>query len=112
MTTVTAIHRVCVKFPSTFVLLQLTADWLCDNRTTVTNRRTVWSVEGKVTVIRQTESGIKIADVCREFGLVNSAIQTTRQNGTKIISGFEQNGPRIKGFWKPEGSDVDETLLK
>jgi hypothetical protein len=35
-----------------------------------------------------------------------------RQNGTKIISAFEQNGPRIKGFWKPEGSDVDETLLK
>lgn len=63
-------------------------------------------------MIRQIESGTKIADGCWEFGLVNCAVQTIRQNGTKIISEFEQNGSRIKGFWKAEGSDVDETLLK
>lgn len=105
------IHGV-LKLPCTFVLLQLAADWQRDNRVTVTNRRTVWSVEGTVTVIRQTESGIKMADGCWEFGLVNCAIQTVRQNGSKIISAFEQNGSRVKGFWKPERSDVDETLLK
>jgi hypothetical protein len=63
-------------------------------------------------VIRQTESGIKIADGCWEFGLVKCAIQTVRQNGNKIFSAFEQNVSRIKGFGEPEGSDVDETLLK
>ena len=78
----------------------------------MTNRRSVWSVEGNVTGIRQTESGIEIADVCREFGLANCAIQTIRQNGTKIIGAFEQKGSRVKGFWKPERSDVDETLLQ
>jgi len=29
----------------------------------------------------------------------------------KIISSFEQNGMRIKWFWKPEWSDVNEALL-
>jgi hypothetical protein len=63
-------------------------------------------------VIRQTESGIKIADGFWGFGLVKCAIQTVRLNGNKIFSAFEQNGSRIKGFGEPEGSDVDETLLK
>ena len=63
-------------------------------------------------MIRQVESGIKIADLWWEFGLVNCAIQTIRQDGTKIISAFEQRGSRVKGFWKSEGIDVDETLPK
>jgi len=32
------------------------------------------------------------ADVCREFDLVNSTIQTIRENKKKTISAFEQNG--------------------
>jgi len=28
------------------------------------------------------------------------------------FSEFEENGSRIKRFWKPEGSDVAEALLK
>jgi hypothetical protein len=47
------------------------------------NKRKGLNVEGKVTVIRQIESGEKIADACWEFSLVNSAIQTIRKNGTK-----------------------------
>jgi hypothetical protein len=54
----------------------------------------------------------KKADVCWKFGLVNSTIQEICKNRTKIISAFEQNGPRIERFRKPERSDVDEALLK
>jgi transposase-like protein len=43
---------------------------------TVTNKRKVLSVEEKVKVIREIESGKKKADVCREFGLFNSTVQT------------------------------------
>ena len=58
---------------------------------TVTNERKVLGVEGKVTAI-QIENGNNKADVCREFVLVSSAIQTICNNRTKIISVFEQNG--------------------
>ena len=52
------------------------------------------------------------ADVCPEFGLVNSAIQKVCKNRTKIIRAFEQSGSRTKRFRKPERSDVEEALLK
>jgi transposase-like protein len=42
---------------------------------TVTNKRKVLSIEGKVKVLQQIENGKKKADVCREFGLINSTIQ-------------------------------------
>jgi len=41
---------------------------------TVTNKGKVLSIEGNVEVIRQIEYGKKKADVCQEFGLVNSVI--------------------------------------
>jgi len=41
---------------------------------TVMNKRKILSVEGNVKVIRQVEYGKKKADVCQEFGLVNSMI--------------------------------------
>jgi hypothetical protein len=63
-------------------------------------------------VIRQIENGKKKADMCREFGLVNSIIQTIWKNRTKIISSFEQNVSRIKRSRKPERSDVVEALIK
>jgi hypothetical protein len=40
--------------------------------------------------------------VCREFGLVNSTIQTIWKNRIKTISAFEQNGSKIKRLQKPE----------
>ena len=43
------------------------------------NKRKVLSVERKVTVIRQIESGEKIADVCWEFGLVSYTTQMMRE---------------------------------
>jgi len=70
------------------------------------------SVEGKVKVIWQTENGRKKADMCREFGVVNSTIQTIWKNRTKLIRVFEQNGSRLMRFRKPERSDIDEALLK
>jgi hypothetical protein len=79
---------------------------------TVTNKRKVLSVEGKVKVTRQMGNGKKKADVFREFGLVNSTIRAICKNRTKIISAFDQNGSRVKPLPKPERSDVDEALLK
>jgi hypothetical protein len=69
-------------------------------------------VSKKKLVIREIENGKKKADMCREFGLVNSTTQTIWKNRTKIISVFEQNGSRIKRLQKPERSDVNEALLK
>jgi transposase-like protein len=63
---------------------------------TVTNKRKVLSVEEKVKVIRETESGKKKAEACQEFSLVNSTIQTIWKNRDKTVSVFEQNGSRIK----------------
>jgi hypothetical protein len=40
------------------------------------------------------------ADVCREFGRVNSTIQNTSAKQTKIICASEQIGSRIKRFRK------------
>jgi len=71
----------------------------------------VLSIEGKIKVIWQIDSGRKKADLCREFGLVNSIIQMICENRAIIISAFEWSGSRIKLFWKLEQSDIDEMLL-
>jgi hypothetical protein len=47
---------------------------------------------GEVKVIRETESGEKKTDMCQEFSLVNSTIQTIWENRDKIVSAFNQNG--------------------
>jgi transposase-like protein len=78
----------------------------------VAKKRKVLSVEDKGNVIKQIESGKKKADVCQEFGLVNSTIETIWKNKDKIMSAFEKNGSQIKRLRKPEWSDVDEVLLK
>ena len=47
----------------------------------------------KVRVIRQIGKGEKkIAELYREFGLVNSTVQWICKNRTKVISAFERNG--------------------
>ena len=78
--------------------------------TTVMNNRNVLSIKGKVKVIWKTENWRKKADLCREFGLVNSIIQMICENRAIIISGFEWNELRIKLFWKLERSDIGEML--
>jgi hypothetical protein len=57
---------------------------------TVMNKRNVLSLEGKIKVMQQIKNEKKKkADWCREFGIVNSTIQTIWKNSTKIISVFE-----------------------
>jgi transposase-like protein len=56
----------------------------------VAKKRKVLSMEDKVNMIKQIESGKKKADVYREFGLVNSTIQTIWRNRDKIVSAFEK----------------------
>ena len=53
----------------------------------------------------------KETDLCREFCLVNSMIQTIQKIRTTIISAFEQNVSRLKQFRKRKRSSVDEVLL-
>jgi len=53
---------------------------------TVTNKRKVLSVEGKVKVIRKTENGKKKADVCRALGPVISTLQTMSKNIPKLLA--------------------------
>jgi len=67
---------------------------------TVTNVMVVLSVEEKVRTIQQIENGQKRTDLCQEFGLVNSTIQTIWKNWTKIISASEENGSRKKAILK------------
>ena len=63
--------------------------------------------------IREVENRKKHKDdLSREFGLVNSMIQKIWEKKTKIITVFERNGYKIQRFLKPEGSDVNEGLLK
>jgi len=45
---------------------------------------------------RNNKRKIKNADMCREFGLVNSTFQEICKNRTKIISVSEQNGEKVK----------------
>jgi hypothetical protein len=51
------------------------------------------------------------ADVCHEFSLLNSTVQTILKDRTSN-SAFEQNGWRIKIFRKLERSDVNGALKK
>jgi len=78
----------------------------------ITNKRKVLTVKGKVKMIQQIENGIRKADSCWEFYVINSAVQMMCKTRTKIISAFEQKGSRTKGYRKPERSNIDEALLK
>jgi len=65
----------------------------------VVNGKRALSVQEKVKLILQGESGKKKDDLCREFGLENFTIQTIWKNRTKIISPFDQNASRILQFF-------------
>jgi hypothetical protein len=41
----------------------------------ITNKRKVLTIKGKVEVIQQIENGTRKADLCREFCVINSAIE-------------------------------------
>jgi hypothetical protein len=53
----------------------------------------------------------KGVNVCREFCLANSTIQTICKNRTQIVRAFEWKGSRIQRLG-PERSGVNEALLK
>jgi hypothetical protein len=52
------------------------------------------SVEEKVKYI--IENGKKKADVCQEFGLINSTVKIMWKTRDKTFSAFEQNRSQIK----------------
>jgi hypothetical protein len=52
--------------------------------------------------MQEIGSGREKADVCQEFGLVNSMIPMTWKNRTTIISASAKKRSRIKQFQKPE----------
>jgi hypothetical protein len=82
MTTVMIIHLV-LKFPSSFLLLQLTADRWSDNMTTVTNKG-FWASKKNLKRLEKQKIGGGGGGVenylFREFGLVNSTMQTISKN--------------------------------
>jgi hypothetical protein len=69
----------------------------------VAKKRKMLSVEDKFNVIKQIESGKKKADVCREFGVVNSTIQTIWKNGDKIVRAFEKMGRKLNDYESQNG---------
>jgi hypothetical protein len=69
MTRVTSVHFVC-KVAVYILLLQLTGDWQLDNIATVMKRRR------KIWCYTTSRHWLERKLTCREFGLVNSVIQT------------------------------------
>jgi transposase-like protein len=64
----------------------------------VTNKRKILDNEEKVKLSKEIENGVNNADVCQEFGLVNSTMDMIWKNRIKIFSAFEQNRLRMKCF--------------
>ena len=60
-------------------------DWQHDEMATITNKRKVVSLKGKVKMIWQIENGKKKADVCQECGIVNSTIQMVWKRDEKLL---------------------------
>jgi hypothetical protein len=54
----------------------------------------------------------KKAGVCREFGPVNSTIETTGKSINKFVSAFEQNWLTIERFSNLERSEAGVALLR
>jgi ERCC4-type nuclease len=52
--------------------------------------------------MQEIGNGREKADVCQEFGLVNSVIPMTWENRTTVIGASEKNRSRIKQFQKTE----------
>jgi hypothetical protein len=79
---------------------------------TVTDKRKVLSVEGKLKVMQETEKGT--TEVLRVMGIWSRKFYDPNGlgNRTEIISAYELNPSRIQRFRTPERSDVDEALLK
>lgn len=75
-------------------------------------KRKVLTLDNKVAVINAIESGKKKADVCREFGLVNSTVGTIIKNKEKIVKSFNEGGSQAKKIRFCEKPDVDSALLK
>ena len=78
---------------------------------TTTNKRKVFSLEGKAEVKRQIGNGNK--ESWRVSGMSSRKFYDPKYlEISKIISVFEKNGSRIQRFRKPERSYVDETQPK
>lgn len=54
----------------------------------VTNKRKILDTEKKVKLSQEIVHGIRNADVCQEFGLINSRMNTIWKDRIKIISAF------------------------
>uniref|UniRef100_A0A1B6C4M0 HTH CENPB-type domain-containing protein n=1 Tax=Clastoptera arizonana TaxID=38151 RepID=A0A1B6C4M0_9HEMI len=75
-------------------------------------KRKVLPIKEKVRVIRACEEGRKIADVCREFGLVNSTVGSILKNKNKILKAFQEDGENSKRIRGCGRIDIDAALLK
>uniref|UniRef100_A0A6I8N6S5 HTH CENPB-type domain-containing protein n=1 Tax=Ornithorhynchus anatinus TaxID=9258 RepID=A0A6I8N6S5_ORNAN len=76
----------------------------------VSTKRKNLSMEDKVQVIREVERGKKKSAVGRQFNLVRSTIHRIWNDRERILSAFEQEGPKAKRLRKPARGDVTEAL--
>lgn len=75
-------------------------------------KRKVLTLDDKVSVIKAVESGAKKADVCRQFGLVNSTVCTIMKNKEKILESHHHGQGHMKKIRVCEKSNVDAALLE
>ncbi|XP_038611398.1 zinc finger protein 85-like [Tachyglossus aculeatus] len=78
----------------------------------VSTKRKNLSMEDKVQVIREVERGKKKSAVGRQFNLVRSTIHRIWNDRERILSAFEQEGPKAKRLRKPARGDVTQALAK
>jgi hypothetical protein len=83
-------------FLSTFLPLQLTGDLLSDVMVTITNRRKVLIIEGKVKLLGEIGNEKKKADVFGEFGLVIRQSNRFEKTETELLVCLNRTDIRIK----------------
>lgn len=74
-------------------------------------KRKVLTLDDKVAIIKAVQKGVKKANVCREFGLVNSTVCTIIKNKDKIMQNFLNGKGHVKKIRFCEKTDIDSALL-
>jgi hypothetical protein len=74
------------------------------NRRWLKLQRKILSEEDEVNVINHIESGKKKADMCREFGLGNSTIQTRRKTGTQSLVFLKEMDHQLNYYGSQNGA--------
>lgn len=75
-------------------------------------KRKSFSVAEKLALIAELESGRKMVDVCREYGISSSTLSTFAKKKDVFIAAFQESRPRAKRLRKATREDLDRSLLR